>query len=441
MPKLNKNIQTFIQQSPTVYHACKSITTQLEQQGFSELHEADVWKLERGTSYYVVREGSAVIAWRQGSTSLAESGFAIVGAHTDSPSLKIKMNAQEVSCGMLRCATEVYGGPIISSWLDRPLALAGQVMVKSKEGWEPRLCHISAVATIANSAIHLNREINKGFEYNKQNHLQALFGLARSDAQDDFIQEKLAVFFKVEKTCIGAGDLFLVADAEPTLVGLNNEMLLSPRIDNLAMCHAIVESFAHSPKAAATSVGLFLNHEEIGSTSSTGADGSFVATMLRRIVECNDSSNQAYYRSIARSFMVSADGAHAQHPNFQEKHDKAYAPFLGGGPVIKESANYRYATTARATQYFIDMCRESSVEYQLMCNRSDIPSGSTIGPMTTAHLGVAGIDVGSPMLAMHSSCELAAMEDHRSMIKVLTRFFDCYAASSYHSKVDFQNEA
>ncbi len=420
MSDILNRLQRFIESSPSVFHSANNIADTLDSLGFKLLDEASSWDLQVNSRYYIKRFDTSVIAWQQGD-NLAQNGFKILASHCDSPIFKIKINSQHITSGIKRCAVEVYGSPILNTWLDRPLSLAGQVMLKQGTQWIARNCVTKPVATIANLAIHLNRDVNKGFEYNKHNHLQALFGLSTQDTENDFIQKFLADYFKVSVSDIGAMDLYLIPSNSTEVLGLDGDILQAARIDNLSMCQAILESLAHLSVQNSTVVGLFLDHEEIGSNSAVGADGSFVSTVLNRI--CNfEKDCDVYERALANSFMLSVDGAHALHPNFADKHDNYYAPKLGQGVVIKQSANHRYISCARTVQTFIDICQKVGVQYQEMINRADIPSGSTIGPLTSAQLGVKGVDIGIAMLAMHSINETCSIADYQDMVKVLIGF-------------------
>ncbi len=414
----------FINESPTSYHAGDTIKHMLSERGFVELSESDSWSLEPGKGYFVVRDSSAVVAFRVGNKPVAEAGFNIIGAHTDSPSLKLKVDSEQAVNGCVKVGVEVYGGPILNTWLDRSLGIAGKVMVSDEDGkYVGKLVNIcDPVATIPNLAIHLNRDVNKGFELNRQEHLPAILGCVGED-EDDILKGLVAEQFDVEIDQIGEMDLFLYDYNGGEFIGIDELMISSGRIDNLAMCHSIAVSLCESDESDTTAVGVFFDHEEIGSQTPQGADSSFVKHLLERIVYVLGGDKEDFFRAIANSFMISADGAHAIHPNFSSKHDKLHAPEINEGPVIKMSAMQRYTTTAESANYFASLCESINVPYQKMINRSDMPSGSTIGPMCAAALGVKSVDVGNPMWAMHSIRETAGVYDHYYMTEVLKKFY------------------
>ncbi len=415
----------FLDASPTAFHAAEEIVRRLEAARFTALDERKEWVVRPGGAYFVRRNDSSVIAFRIGKKAPHESGFMLAGAHTDSPLLKVKGEAETGGRGAVRVTTELYGGPIVATWLDRELALAGRVMVKEKAGWKPRLVDTRRpVAIVPNLAIHMNREINKGFEYNPQNQLQAVFALERgTEGRSSLLKELVAETLGAPSAAIGEMDLFLY-DARPAAAfGVQGELYASGRIDNLASCHAILTAIIESKPAEATTAALFFDNEEIGSRTPMGADSGFLATVLERIVIAHDAGREEYHRALAKSFLVSCDAAHAVHPNFPEKHDPAYAPVMGGGPVIKASAGFKYATTAETAERFRDLCRRAGAPCQKIANRSDVPSGSTIGPMTSALLSIPGVDVGVPIWAMHSVRETASFADQQALIAALKELY------------------
>jgi len=413
----------FINESPTAYHAGQSVKHILNECGFVQLDESEAWTLEAGKEYFVERDSSAVVAFRVGNKPAAEAGFKLVGAHTDSPGLKLKTDSERIVNGCAQVGVEVYGGPIMNTWLDRNLAIAGKVMIKQDDVYVTELVNIcDPVATIPNLAIHLNRDVNKGVELNKQRHLPALLGCV-GDEEDDILKGLVADEFDIEIDQIGEMELFLYDYNSAEFSGIDESLISSARIDNLAMCHAITVSLCDADESDATAVGVYFDHEEIGSQTAQGADSNFVKNILERIVAVQGGTREDMFRALANSFMISADGAHAVHPNFADKHDKAHAPEINGGPVIKLSANMRYTTTAESASYFIELCEKANVPYQKIINRSDIPSGSTIGPVCASVLGVTSVDVGNAMWAMHSIREPAGVYDHYYMTEVLKEFY------------------
>ena len=426
---LAEDLINFINRSSTAFHCVNEIISDLRNNGFISLKETDKWELEKGGKYYLNRNNSSLIAFVLGEDDLRDSGFKIAGAHTDSPSLKIKNEGASVKGGLLRMSVEPYGGGINATWLDRNLSLAGRVIIRKETG-----VHLSEyidlkdpVAIIPNQAIHMNRELNKGFEYNKQNHLQAVLGKVKEDEQENpasIFKQMIADNMDVDRDSIIDMELFLY-DVQPGLInGMNREFITSSRLDNLAMCHSVSKAlFEDNISNKETSVAVFFDNEEIGSKTIQGADSSFLRDILDRITVATGGDLEDTYRSRARSFSISADGAHAFHPNFTESHDPSYTPLMNGGPVIKISSTYKYSTTSETSSVFKKLCNDADVPYQELINRSDILSGSTIGTITSALTGIKSIDVGSPMFAMHSIRETSGVMDHFYMTEVLKRFF------------------
>ncbi|WP_028862059.1 M18 family aminopeptidase [Psychromonas aquimarina] len=422
---LAKDLITFIDSSPVSYFAASNIIKELENSGYRSLNEGDKWKLEAGQKYYLQRNNSAVIAFQLGSEKPWQSGFNIAGAHTDSPHLKLKNESLTKSAGCLKVSVETYGGGINSTWLDRDLSLAGRISINTENGVQNRLVDFKrAVGFIPNLAIHLNREANAGFEYNKQTHLPViLFGSDKEIDEKNYLKELVAVEAGVNADSILEMDLFFYDTQKGAVIGLDQDMIAVGRLDNLAMCHCIYKSLTAADNPQQTNIGVFFDNEEIGSRTMMGADSNFLNSLLERIIFALGGDLEDSLRAKHHSFLISADGAHALHPNFTDKHDKSYAPLLNQGPVIKMSANFRYATTAETAGRFINLCNKADVPYQKMANRSDLPSGSTIGPTSSASLGINTIDVGNPMFAMHSIRESQGTLDHYYMTKVISEFY------------------
>ncbi|MBN2657243.1 MAG: M18 family aminopeptidase [Spirochaetales bacterium] len=423
--KLAEDLASFIEASPSAFHAVSVLEERLKSRGFIALDEKEAWSLQRGGRYYVKRNGSSLAAFIPGKKPLWESGFHIAGAHTDSPSFRIKKEGASLQGGILRMSVETYGGPIISTWLDRNLSLAGRVVTAAGT---VTVDLKDPVAIIMNQAIHMNRDMNKGVEYNKQTHLQAAFTIAEQG--DERSPAELFKALVAEKAGLDADsildmELFLYDVQKPLISGMRGEFISSSRIDNLAMCHSIVEAIGEAELQDHSSLAVFFDNEEIGSRTLQGADSSFLRDLLDRLTAVTGGKGDDSYRARALSFSISADGAHAHHPNYPESHDPAYAPKIGGGPVIKISSTYRYSTTAETAALFKKLCKSEDVPVQELINRSDIPSGSTIGTMTSALTGIASVDVGSPMFAMHSIRETAGVRDHEYMTRVLKRFYNC----------------
>ena len=419
----------FIDGAPTAFHAAHSIMTNLKQQGFIELSWGDSWTLAPTSRYFVQRNGSAVIAFIPGTRPGPEVGWHIAGAHTDSPGLRLKTSSEKQEAGCIKIGIELYGSPIVNTWLDRPLAIAGRVAVRSsdKRDINMHLVNLSdPVCLIPNAAVHLNRDVNKGFEYNPQTHLRAILGSSAKGAPSggsSLLRELLAATLGVDDAQVMDSDLYLYDPQKGTLCGAQREFISCGRLDNLAMCHAILEALCNNPSTDKTILAAFYDNEEVGSRSAQGADSSFLRDVLERITLASSGGREDFHRSLFKSCMISADAAHAVHPNFAEKHDTDYAPIINRGPVIKSNANLRYASNAETCARFALLCEAADVPYQYFVSRSDMPCGSTIGPMSSALLGIPTVDVGSPMWGMHSVRETQGVADHAYMIEVLKKFF------------------
>jgi len=425
-----KRLMEFLDNSPTSFQAAEQIEKQLLVSGFIKLDETKEWKLLPGKQYFVVRNQSAVIAFIVGKKNPFETGFNIGASHLDSPCLKIKCEGDKTERNNTKLAVELYGAPIISTWLDRPLSIAGRLMIKSmSEGslnkWQSVLVDFrEPIAIIPNVAIHLNREVNKGFEYNAQNHLQAIITAVGIGNTPKSLKEILAARLKVKVKQIGAYDLFLYDATPVALVGSKKEMLTNGRLDNLAMSHAILSSIIESKAANETSIAIFYDNEEISSMTPEGADSSFTKDVLHRICWSQKLSPEQTLIAYRKSFLISADMANALHPNFPEKYDTSFTTMLNHGPVIKMNASQRYATTAESSSIFESICSEHKIPVQKIINRSDSISGITIGPIVSAKLGIRTIDIGNPMWAMHSIRETMGVYDHEYLILALKNFYN-----------------
>ena len=424
-PSPSDDLLAFLDASPTPYHAVAEAVSRLEAQGFTRLDERAAWTLGPGDRRFVVRFGSSIAAFRVGSKPPGESGFRLVGAHTDSPNLRLKPKPASVREANLCLDVEVYGSPILATWTDRDLGVAGRVAVEGRLGVEERLVRIeTSVARIPNVAIHLNRAVNEdGLKLDKHRHLapvlSAWAGLGLPDAA---VRSWIASAAACEPDSILGFDLGLF-DLQPArYAGLAAEFIVSARLDNLASCHSALSALCAADDAPSTSVALLFDHEEVGSESAEGAAGPFARDLLSRVVEAFP-ANGGLARAVARSLLVSADMAHAVHPNQPERHDGVHAPRINGGPAVKTNANQRYATDGTTGAFFRALCRAVDVPCQEFVSRGDQPCGSTIGPIVASGLGVRTVDVGNPMWAMHSVRETAGRADVLSMIRVLTRFF------------------
>lgn len=417
-----KNLCTYIDAAPTPYHAIDLSCAMLDSAKAIRLDEQHPWKLEQNKLYYIVRKPAGLIAFRTGSEPF--SGFLLAGAHNDVPALKIRMEKKMIQRGMERLAVEVYGGPILATWVDRPLAVAGIVMQKTDQGIKERLFNsVKPVAVIPNLAIHLNREVNKGFEYLPHQTLLPLVAETEKDG-DAWIVQYLARELECKETDILASDLMLYDAERAFTFGPREEFLSSPRIDNLEGCHAVLDALCTAHAGKQTQVAVLFNAEEIGSRTPEGADSFFLRDILERIILAQNGTREDFLRCLSLSFCISVDGAQAWHPAFADKFDEAYAPLLNKGPAIKINANMRYTSDSHNAARIIALCNADGIPCQLFRMRADLPSGTTIGPLTTSTLGIQGVDIGVPMLAMHSARELAGTKDHELCIRLVKRIFE-----------------
>ena len=424
-PSPSDDLLAFLDASPTPYHAVAVSAARLEAQGFTRLDERQPWSLRPGDRRYVVRFGSSIAALRVGTKPPSESGFRLVGAHTDSPNLRLKPRPASVRDANLCLDVEVYGSPILATWTDRDLGVAGRVAVRVRAGVEERLVRLDAAAVrIPNVAIHLNRAVNEdGLKLDKHRQLApVLSAWDGTGLPDAAVRAWIASSLSCEPDAVVGFDLGLF-DLQPArYAGLAQEFVVSARLDNLASCHAALSALTASDDGDSTSIALLFDHEEVGSESAEGAAGSFARDLLSRLCEAFPASG-GLPRAVAQSLLVSADMAHAVHPNQPEKHDGVHAPRINGGPAVKTNANQRYATDGSTGAFFRGLCRDAGVPCQEFVSRGDQPCGSTIGPIVATGLGVRTVDVGNPMWAMHSVRETAGRADVASMISVLTRLF------------------
>ena len=420
---LLQRLLDFLHRSPTPWHATANMAARLEEAGFRRLDEREAWALTPGERVYVTRNDSSIIALQLPEGRL--EALRMIGAHTDSPGLRLKPNAAQTAAGWLQLGVEVYGGALLAPWFDRDLGLAGRVHVRHPDGClEGRLLHVDRpVAIIPSLAIHLDREANNGRALNAQTEMAPV--LLQGGELGDL--EKLLKAWIAEQHGLANVELL---DFElgfhdmqpPARVGINGELIASARLDNLLSCFIGLEALlASDGRQGALLVAN--DHEEVGSASACGAQGPFLGDVLRRVSEqLGDGSEEGFIRLIQASRMISCDNAHALHPNFQDKHDAAHGPALNGGPVIKVNASQRYATNSATAALFRDLCREAEVPVQSFVTRADMGCGSTIGPITATELGVPTLDVGVPQWAMHSIREIAGSQDVAYLTRVLAAF-------------------
>ena len=420
----SQSLADFIQSSPTPFHAAASLAERLQAAGYQQLDEREEWNIEDGGRYYVLRNQSSLIAFSLGQPGALERGIRLIGAHTDSPCLRVKPQPELNRHGLWQLGVEVYGGALLAPWFDRDLSLAGRVTARDASGDLHNLLldFQRPIAIIPSLAIHLNRDVNSGFAPNPQTELppvlahsidpnRDLRALLASELQDRYPQHGPLQVLDYE--------LSFYDTQPPAVVGLDGDFLAAARLDNLLSCHAGLQALLASDGQQA-SLLVCTDHEEVGSSSCCGADGPFLEDVLRRLIP----DAEQRIRSIQRSVLVSADNAHGIHPNYADRHDGNHGPQLNAGPVIKINNNQRYATTSETAALFRHLCQQADVPVQTFVVRSDMGCGSTIGPITSSRLGVRPVDIGAPTFAMHSIRELAGVKDVGYLQRVLTAFLN-----------------
>lgn len=418
----------FLYDSPSAFHGVESVKSLLDKNGFIEVKESDKWNLKSEGQYYVIKNDSALIAFVVGDENIDEAGFRLIGAHTDVPGFRIKPNPQMTTEGKyVKLNTEVYGGPILHTWYDRPLAIAGKVVIKGVSPLKPKtkLVNINRPLLIIPSlAIHMNREVNEGYKINRQVDTLPLLGLINENLEkEDYLIKLLSEELNVNKEDIIHFDLGLYEYEKGSLIGMNEELISSGRFDDMWMVYAGVKALLDSKKNSATKVMICIDNEEIGSETAQGANSTLLNNLLERITLAVGLDREGYHRALANSIMISADLAHAVHPNLTDKHDPTNRPVLEGGPVLKIAASGSYSTDSFNGAVFAEVCKSAGVPFQKFVNRSDVRGGSTIGPITSAKLTIPVIDMGAPVLGMHSIRELASVKDNYYTIKAFTEFF------------------
>ncbi|OEY68059.1 M18 family aminopeptidase [Marinobacter sp. X15-166B] len=420
--EFNRNLLSFLQQSPTPWHAVRQMSQQLDQAGFTELDEREAWQLEADTGYYVVRNGSSMVAFRTGRANPVSAGVRMVGAHSDSPCLKVKPNPELRRKGYFQVGVEVYGGVLLNPWFDRDLSLAGRVTYLNDAGEvvDALVDFERPIAFIPSLAIHLDRDANNNRSVNAQTDLPpVLMQVGDEDTTrfDEVVRTQLIKQQPKAGVSKILGYELNFYDVQPgALIGLNDEFIASARLDNLLSCYVGVQALI---AANGEQPALFVcnDHEEVGSVSAEGAQGPFLKSVLDRWCGADHKT-----RVIARSMMVSADNAHGVHPNFISKHDENHGPIINQGPVIKVNHNQRYATNSRSASLYRHISDELGLPHQTFVVRSDMGCGSTIGPLTAAMLGITTLDVGVPQFGMHSIRELAGTRDSYTLYQVITAF-------------------
>lgn len=428
-----KRLLSFLDASPVNFLAVKNLTEELQQHGYRRIDTTEaLGTVKAGDKFFVTKNDSSIYVFQIGRKPLAETGFHMICAHCDSPTFRIKPHA-EIDCegGIVKLNTEVYGGPIMSTWFDRPLTLAGRVIVKSKDVMNPTtlLLHVKRpLLQISNLAIHFNRQVNDGVKLSRQKDVLPILGIINDELEKgnllmNIILEELNKQQTVAREDILDFDLYL-ADATPACTfGAHNELISSGRLDDLSMCFAGLEALLASQPTDTTQVLAIFDNEETGSQTKQGAGSPFLSYMLKRIALAQGGTEEAYYQAVERAFMISADNAHAWHPNYSEKYDPTNHPMLGGGPVIKFNAAQKYASDAYSASVFAGLCKKAGVPCQRFVNHSDVAGGSTLGNILASSIPLRGVDMGNAILAMHSCRETGSTADHEFCVKVFTQFY------------------
>ena len=414
-----EKLLTFIKESPTAFQAVEMMKTRFTENGFTELKEDEHWEIKNGGKYFVIRNHSAIIAFTVPEVS--SDVFHIIASHSDSPSLKIKENPEMVENGYVKLNVELYGGALLAPWFDRPLSVAGRLIVKEDEQICEKLVTVDKdMLMIPNLAIHMNREANSGYKYNVQKDMLPLF--SDKEGKGRFM-ETVAEAAEVKTEDILGHDLFLYDRTPGTLWGVNEEFVSAPRLDDLQCAFSSMEGFLQGNREESISVHCVLDNEEVGSSTRQGAASAFLKDTLMRINMGLGRTQEEYYMALADSFMISADNAHALHPNYTDKTDPVNRPVLNEGIVIKYNANQKYCTDGVSAAIFKDICDRAKVPYQTFVNRSDMAGGSTLGNISNTQVPVKTVDIGLAQLAMHSVYETTGAKDTESLVKAATVFF------------------
>lgn len=423
-----RDLLAFLDDSPVNFLAAATVCDELRQAGFMQLDPSDHWALNPGGRYFITKNGSAVFAFIVGDDPLA--GYKIISAHSDSPGFRIKPHPEMIGeGGILRLNTEVYGGPILYTWFDRPLSIAGRVIVRSEDPLRPasRLVRFKRpLLTIPHLAIHFNRQVNDGNPLSKQRDMMPVIAIINSAAEEnDFVLNMVASELGVEPFDILDFDLGLFDTTPACLLGAKGEFVTSGRLDDLSMVHAALSALVNADaQSSMTRVMAIFDNEETGSGTKQGAASPILADLLQRINGAMGSSHEDYLRALERSFMISADNAHGLHPNYVSKYDPTNHPVLGAGPVIKINANCKYMTDADSAAVFRVICEEANVPYQYFVNHSDVAGGSTLGNILTSQIPLRGVDMGAALWAMHSIRETASIDDHDFTIAAFSKFYE-----------------
>ena len=424
-----KRLMNFLDASPVNFLAVKNIAEELEKAGFRRVDPKEpLGTIREGDKLYVTKNDSSIYAFHIGKKTMADAGFRMICAHCDSPTFRIKPNA-EMTCegGIVKLNTEVYGGPIMSTWFDRPLTIAGRVIVRGDDALNPKtlLLHIKRpLLQISNLAIHFNRQVNDGVKLSKQKDMLPILGMVTNEMErGNMLMNVICDELNISQEEILDFDLYLADTTPACTFGVHNELLSSGRLDDLSMCYAGLEALLSATGCETTKVLAIFDNEETGSQTKQGAGSPFLASMLQRICLSQGGTAESFHQAVERAFMVSADNAHAWHPNYSEKYDPTNHPVLGGGPVIKFNASQKYASDAISAAVFAEICREANVPCQRFVNHSDVAGGSTLGNILASSLPLRGVDMGNAILAMHSCRETGSVADHEYCVKAFTRVY------------------
>lgn len=413
---MNKQLLSFINSSPTAFHAVANTKDMLLKNGFIELKEYQTWQLQRNQKYFVIRNDSAIIAF---TTPSVFSSIQVTASHVDSPTFKIKEKGVLIDNSQVRLNVEKYGGMILSSWFDRPLSIAGRMVVDNGTLQSQLVTIDEDIAMIPNVAIHLNRTINDGYHYNVQKEVLPLIGQATEFNLIEWIKEKQHIIGDVI-----ASDLFLYTRQLGAVWGVNKEFISAPRIDNLECTYGLLQGMLNSSNDTALNMCLMFDNEEVGSSTKQGADSTFFSDTLVRIKECFGLSEQEYLAMIASGFMISADNAHGYHPSYKELYDVSCCPKMNEGIVVKHNANQKYTSDAISVAIFKTLCKKAGVPCQDFVNNSNVLGGSTLGNIANTHISLNTVDIGLAQLAMHSAYETAGSKDFNFLVDVITYFYN-----------------
>lgn len=416
---ISRRLLAFLDASPSCYHTVENLKAELLENGYEQLWEARPWRLAEGGRYFAVRGDSSLIAFRVPRREFA--GFMIAAGHSDSPTFKIRETAEVPSAGgCVRLSVEPYGGMVMRSWLDRPLSVAGRVMVREGGRIVPRLVNVDRdLLVIPSVAIHMDREVNKGTALKANTDMLPLLGMGEPGVFRRLVAESA----RAAEEDLLSTELFLYPRTPGTVTGAGGEFVASPRLDDLQCVFGCLRGFLAAEESASVPVLCVFNNEEVGSGTMQGADSTFLTDVLERISGALGRSGEEHRAALANSFLVSADNAHAVHPAHPEYADAGEFPVLNGGVVIKYNANQRYTTDAVSAAAFRQVCEGAGVPVQRYSNRADLPGGSTLGNISTAHLSIYSVDIGLPQLAMHTAYEVAGARDTAYLVQAMTAYF------------------